>query len=150
MDFEVTTSKPAAPKKPGGTFQSMGLSRLVLKAVERKGYKLATPIQRKCIPPIMTGRDLVAMARTGSGKSAAFLLPLIHKLKMRQPKAEIRALVLAPTRELASQTYKFVREFTKYTNLISKLIIGGESISRDFETITSSPDILVATPSTLR
>lgn len=97
----------------------------------------------------MTGRDLVAMARTGSGKSAAFLLPLIHKLKMRQPKAEIRALVLAPTRELASQTYKFVREFTKYTNLISKLIIGGESISRDFETVTSSPDILVATPGRL-
>lgn len=150
MDFEqATVPKAAAPKKPGGTFQSMGLSRLVLKAVERKGYKLATPIQRKCIPPIMAGRDLVAMARTGSGKSAAFLLPLIDKLKIRQPKAEIRTLILAPTRELATQTYKFVREFTRYTNLISKLIIGGESINRDFETVTSSPDILVATPGRL-
>lgn len=141
--------KPTKTKKPGGTFQSMGLSRPVIKAVERKGYKLATPIQRKCIPPIMSGRDIVAMARTGSGKSAAFLLPLIDKLKIRQPKSDIRALVLSPTRELATQTFKFVREFTKYTNLISKLVIGGESISRDFETINSSPDILVATPGRL-
>lgn len=136
-------------KKPGGTFASMGLSRLVLKAVERKGYKLATPIQRRCIPAIMSGRDVVAMARTGSGKSAAFLLPLIDRLKIRQPKAEIRALILSPTRELATQTFKFVKEFSKYTNLVSKLIIGGESIGRDFETITSSPDILVATPGRL-
>lgn len=152
MDFEEPIDLPAksaTTKKPGGTFQSFGLSRPILKAVERKGYKLATPIQRKCIPPIMSGRDIVAMARTGSGKSAAFLLPLIDKLKIRQPKADIRALILSPTRELASQTYKFVREFTKYTNLISKLIIGGESISRDFETITSCPDILVATPGRL-
>ena len=142
-------STAAKTKKPGGTFQSMGLSRPILRAIERKGYKLATPIQRKCIPPIMEGRDVVAMARTGSGKSAAFLLPLIDKLKMRQPKVDIRGLILSPTRELATQTFKFVREFTKYTNLISKLIIGGESISRDFETITSSPDIIVATPGRL-
>lgn len=150
MDFEEEIiTKPAAPKKPGGTFASMGLSRLVLKAVERKGYKLATPIQRKCIPLIMSGKDVVAMARTGSGKSAAFLLPIIDKLKIRQPKADIRAIIVAPTRELATQTFKFVREFSKFTNLISKLIIGGESISRDFETITSCPDILVATPGRL-
>lgn len=152
MDFETKNDenfKNMPTKKPGGTFQSMGLSRLVLKAVERKGYKLATPIQRKCIPPIMSGRDVVAMARTGSGKSAAFLLPIIDKLKIRQPKADIRALILCPTRELATQTFKFVKEFSKFTNLVSKLIIGGESISRDFETITSSPDMLVATPGRL-
>lgn len=136
-------------KKPGGTFASMGLYQPVLKAVERKGYKLATPIQRKCIPPIREGKDVVAMARTGSGKSAAFLLPIIDKLKLRQPKAEIRALIISPTRELALQTLKFAREFTKFTNLTSKLIIGGESIGKDFETITSSPDILVATPGRL-
>uniref|UniRef100_A0A6G1SP84 RNA helicase n=1 Tax=Aceria tosichella TaxID=561515 RepID=A0A6G1SP84_9ACAR len=141
--------KSTKPKKPGGTFASMGLSRPVLKAIDRKGYKLATPIQRKCIPPIMLGKDLVAMARTGSGKSAAFLLPIIDRLKIRQPKAEIRALIISPTRELALQTLKFVRDFTKFTNLSSKMIIGGESINRDFETITSSPDILVATPGRL-
>ena len=127
----------------------MGLNRPVLKAVLRKGYKIPTPIQRKCIPPIMDGRDVVAMARTGSGKSAAFLLPLIHKLKIRHPKAEIRALILSPTRELAIQTLKFVREFTKYTDLVSKLVIGGESIGQDFETVTSRPDILIATPGRL-
>lgn len=137
------------PKKATGTFASMGLSRLVLKAILRKGYKLATPIQRKCIPPIMTGRDVVAMARTGSGKSAAFLLPIVDKLKLRQPKQGIRALIVSPTRELATQTFKFARDFSKYTNLVTKLIIGGDSISKDFETITSSPDILIATPGRL-
>lgn len=149
FDAEPDDAPKKVHKKPGGTFASMGLSRLVLKAVERKGYRLATPIQRKCIPPIMEGRDVVAMARTGSGKSAAFLLPLIDKLKIRQPKSAIRALVLSPTRELAMQSFKFVREFSKFTNLIPKLIIGGESISKDFETITSSPDILIATPGRL-
>lgn len=147
--LEIDGSKSSKAKKPGGTFASMGLSRPIIRAVERKGYKLATPIQRKCIPHIMQGKDVVAMARTGSGKSASFLLPLIDKLKMRQPKAEIRALVLSPTRELAMQTFRFVRDFAKYTNLTSKLIIGGESISRDFETITSRPDILIATPGRL-
>lgn len=151
MDSALTMVQepPKQVKKPGGTFASMGLSRLVLKAVERKGYKLATPIQRKCIPPIMTGRDVVAMARTGSGKSAAFLLPIIDRLKIRQPKSAVRALILSPTRELAMQTFKFAREFSKYTNLITKLIIGGESIGKDFETVTSSPDILIATPGRL-
>lgn len=136
-------------RKPGGTFASMALARPILRAVERKGYKLATPIQRKCIPPIMEGRDVVAMARTGSGKSAAFLLPLIDRLKIRQPKTEIRALVLAPTRELASQTLKFARDFTKFTNLVTKLIVGGQPIAQDFETILSAPDILLATPGRL-
>lgn len=138
-----------ATKKTGGTFATMGLSRLVLKAVERKGYKLATPIQRKCIPTIMEGRDVVAMARTGSGKSAAFLLPIIDKLKIRQPKSSIRVLIVSPTRELSMQTFKFAREFSKYTNLVIKYVIGGESIGKDFETITSCPDILIATPGRL-
>lgn len=147
--FDSSSSNEHPVKKPGGTFHSMNLSRPILKAVERKGYKLATPIQRKCIPPIMSGRDVVAMARTGSGKSAAFLLPLLDKLKIRQPKSAIRALILSPTREIALQTYRFTREFSKYTNLISCLIVGGESIAKDFEAITSSPDILVATPGRL-
>lgn len=147
VDIDVPVKRTV--RKSGGTFASMGLSRPVLNAVERKGYKLATPIQRKCIPPIMLGKDLVAMARTGSGKSAAFLLPIIDKLKIRQPKSTTRAIILSPTRELATQTFKFVKEFSRYTNLVSKLIIGGESIGKDFETITSSPDILVATPGRL-
>lgn len=148
LDGHEEDTKPKKMKKTA-CWHTMGFSRPVLKAIERKGYKLATPIQRKCIPPIVEGRDVVAMARTGSGKSAAFLLPIIDKLKIRQPKSEIRALILSPTRELATQTFKFVREFSKFTNLISKLIIGGESISRDFETVTSCPDILVATPGRL-
>lgn len=150
MDLlQESQAQPAKAPKKGGTFACMGLARPILKAVERKGYKLATPIQRKCIPAILTGRDVVAMARTGSGKSAAFLLPLIDRLKIRQPKTEIRALVLSPTRELAMQTFKFAREFTKFTNLVSKLIIGGESLEKDFKIMTECPDILVATPGRL-
>lgn len=143
------SSELKGPKKATASFASMGLSRLVQKAILRKGYKLATPIQRKCIPPIMLGRDVVAMARTGSGKSAAFLLPMVDKLKARQAKEGIRALVISPTRELATQTFKFAREFSKYTTLVPKIIIGGESISQDFETMSSSPDILIATPGRL-
>lgn len=153
MDFlvpeeteEATLAKPAV-KKPGGTFRSMELWPPMLKNVEKR-YKLATPIQRKCIPPIMAGRDVVAMARTGSGKTAAFLLPLIHRLRVKR-QTDIRALIISPTRELATQTEKFVKDFTKNTGLRHGIIIGGGSIGHDFDTITKCPDILVATPGRL-
>jgi len=82
----------------------------VLKGVLRRGYKQPTPIQRKTIPIIIGGKDVVAMARTGSGKTAAFLIPMLQKLKCRCPKAGARALLIAPTRELALQTLKFTKE----------------------------------------
>ena len=90
----------------------------------QKGYKQPTPIQRKTIPLIMEGRDVVGMARTGSGKTAAFVLPLIERLKLRQP-GGVRAVILSPSRELALQTYKQVKEFSHGTNLQSIVLIGG-------------------------
>ena len=93
----------------------MGLSNEVFKAVIRKGYKVPTPIQRKTIPLILEGRDVVAMARTGSGKTACFLVPLFERLKARSAKAGARALVLSPTRELALQTLRFAKELGKFT-----------------------------------
>lgn len=81
----------------------MGLTFPVLKGITRRGYNVPTPIQRKTIPLIMEGRDVVAMAKTGSGKTACYLIPLFEKLKQRQAKSGARALILSPTRELAIQ-----------------------------------------------
>lgn len=92
-------------KKKSGGFHSFGLSASIIKGIKKKGYKVPTPIQRKTIPLILQGRDVVAMARTGSGKTACFLLPMFEKLQHRFPKTRFgaRALILTPTRELALQ-----------------------------------------------
>lgn len=94
----------------------------------------------------LEGRDVVAMARTGSGKTACFLIPLFEKLKTRQAKSGARALVLSPTRELALQTSKFIKELGKFTGLKSALILGGDSMDNQFSAIHGNPDIIVATP----
>lgn len=136
-------------KAKSGGFQSMGLSQSVLKAILRKGYKVPTPIQRKAMPLIMQGVDVVAMARTGSGKTAAFLVPMYEKLKAHSAKSGARALILSPTRELALQTYKFAREFGRFTDLNITLILGGDKMEKQFEALHSSPDIIIATPGRL-
>uniref|UniRef100_A0A6Q2ZA50 ATP-dependent RNA helicase DDX54 n=1 Tax=Esox lucius TaxID=8010 RepID=A0A6Q2ZA50_ESOLU len=115
-------------KKKSGGFQSMGLSYPVFKGVMKKGYKVPTPIQRKTIPVILDGKDVVAMARTGSGKTAAFLVPMFEKLKAPQAQTGARALILTPTRELALQTMKFTKELGKFTGLKTALILGGDRI----------------------
>lgn len=84
----------------------MGLTPWLLKSIRRKGYRLPTPIQRRAIPIILQGNDVIGMARTGSGKTAAFVIPLLHKLAAHAPKAGARGLILSPTRELALQTHK--------------------------------------------
>ncbi|CEP15963.1 hypothetical protein [Parasitella parasitica] len=135
-------------KKSGG-FQSMGLSNPVFKAVIHKGFKVPTPVQRKCIPLILQGDDVVGMARTGSGKTAAFLIPMLEKLKVHSAKTGARGLVLSPSRELALQTQKVCKELMKYTDLRSGCIVGGDSLDEQFEMIASNPDILIATPGRL-
>ena len=91
-------------KKKGGGFQSFNLSPFLFKAVMAKGYKVPTPIQRKTIPSLLEGHNIVAMARTGSGKTAAFLIPVIERLKAHSLIVGTRAVILSPTRELAMQT----------------------------------------------
>ena len=97
--------------------ETMGLSEVVLKGIRRKGYRLPTPIQRKTLPLILQGVDLVGMARTGSGKTAAFVIPLLERLKEHALKAGARAVILAPTRELTLQTHKVVKELGRHTDL---------------------------------
>lgn len=88
----------------------------------------------------------MAMAKTGSGKTACFLIPLFEKLKQRDPSSEPRALILSPTRELAIQTFKFFKELGKFMDLKVALVLGGDSINSQFSAIHSNPDVIVATP----
>jgi len=139
----------AKKKKTGGGFESMEIIPEVFRAVKRKGYKMPTPIQRKAIPPALEGRDVVAMARTGSGKTAAFLIPVLSKMRTHSLKAGARCVVLAPTRELALQTYKFATELAKFTNLRCAAVVGGDSMEAQFDDLSNNPDLIVATPGRL-
>uniref|UniRef100_A0A7N8XI99 RNA helicase n=1 Tax=Mastacembelus armatus TaxID=205130 RepID=A0A7N8XI99_9TELE len=136
-------------KKKSGGFQSMGLSYPVYKGVMKKGYKVPTPIQRKTIPVILDGKDMVAMARTGSGKTAAFLVPMFEKLKAPHAQTGARALILTPTRELALQTMKFTKELGKFTGLKTALILGGDRMDDQFAALHENPDIIIGTPGRL-
>ncbi|PVD32687.1 hypothetical protein C0Q70_08132 [Pomacea canaliculata] len=132
-------------KKKSGGFQAMGLSHAVYKGVTRKGYKVPTPIQRKAIPVILEGKDVVAMARTGSGKTAAFVVPMLEKLQEHSAKGA-RAIILSPTRELAVQTLKFTKELGKFTGLRAAVILGGDKMEEQFSALHENPDIIIATP----
>jgi len=149
-ETEIDTSKLVQEanrkKKKSGGFQSMGLSQEVWKGVIKKGYKVPTPIQRKTVPLIMDGKDVVAMARTGSGKTAAFLLPMFERLKARTAKSGARALVLSPTRELALQTLRFCKELGRFTGLTYSCVLGGDAMEKQFAEIHTNPDVIFATP----
>ncbi|KAF7233804.1 hypothetical protein EG68_08482 [Paragonimus skrjabini miyazakii] len=129
---ELVTSMNRKKKKSGG-FQVMGFSHSIFKGLVRKGYKLPTPIQRKTIPVILTGRDVVAMARTGSGKTAAFLLPMLEKLQRHR------------AGNANSQFYKR----GKFTGLIAAVVLGGDRMEDQFAALHSCPDIIIATPGRL-
>ncbi|KAK4693398.1 ATP-dependent RNA helicase DDX54/DBP10, partial [Lecanoromycetidae sp. Uapishka_2] len=132
--------------KKGGGFQAMGLNAHLLKAITRKGFSVPTPIQRKTIPLVLDGQDVVGMARTGSGKTAAFVVPMIEKLKSHSAKIGARALIMSPSRELALQTLKVVKELGKGTDLKCVLLVGGDSLEEQFSFMSANPDIIIATP----
>jgi ATP-dependent RNA helicase DDX54/DBP10 len=114
--------------KKGGGFQAMGLNGALLKAITRKGFSVPTPIQRKAIPIVLDGQDVVGMARTGSGKTAAFVIPMIEKLKTHSVKVGARGIIMSPSRELALQTLKVVKELGRGTDLRTILLVGGDSL----------------------
>lgn len=115
---ELKRKQKQEKKSKSGGFESLRLSPNVYKAIKKKGYRVPTPIQRKTMPLILAGHDVVAMARTGSGKTAAFLVPMLEKLQQHVPQAGVRALILSPTRDLALQTLKFTQELGKFTGLL--------------------------------
>lgn len=130
------------------TFEDFKLNRQLLNAIEEAGYEKPTPIQLKAIPIIMGGHDVMGIAQTGTGKTAAFLLPILMKVKYAQGENP-RALILAPTRELAMQIEEHISLLAKYTDLRHTVIYGGLGPKTQIETINKGIDILVATPKRL-
>ena len=127
-------------------FKELGLCPEILQAIEDLGYEDATPIQIKAIPAILKGRDMVGSAQTGTGKTAAFALPALHRLA--KP-GGCRALALAPTRELAIQIEENFRKYGKYLGLNMALLYGGVKYGKQLEELGNKPDIIVATPGRL-
>ncbi len=133
-------------------FESLGLSSSLLSAIKDNGYEAPTPIQQKAIPLILDGQDLMGLAQTGTGKTAAFGLPLIERLLAEPQRAApkgTRALILAPTRELVNQIAKNLISFLKTTPLRVTSVVGGVSINGQIKRLSKGTDILVATPGRL-
>jgi len=140
------------------SFTTLGLSDAILRAVTEQGYTSPTPIQAQAIPAVLNGGDLLAGAQTGTGKTAGFTLPILHRLSTDKIGAAqtnktaarvVRALILTPTRELAAQVEESVRLYGKYTHLNSAVIFGGVGINPQIKQLKHGVDILVATPGRL-
>src|SRR5476651_2515423 len=134
------------------TFASLGLIEPLLRALEGLGYQTPTPVQAQAIPPVLAGRDLMAAAQTGTGKTAGFALPLLQRLTMEGPKVapnSVRALVLVPTRELAEQVHESIRQYAEHLPLSTYAVYGGVSINPQMMKLRKGVDVLVATPGRL-
>ena len=129
-------------------FKSLGLHPLLVRATAELGYTEPTPVQAGAIPPALTGRDVIATAQTGTGKTAAFLLPVLHRL-IDLPRGGTRALVLSPTRELAEQISDVCRGLAKHTKLQSALVVGGRPMGPQERALRAGVDVIVATPGRL-
>ncbi|WP_309625277.1 DEAD/DEAH box helicase [Methylibium sp.] len=137
------------------SFQELGLAEPLLKAISDVGYDTPTPIQKQAIPAVMLGGDLLAGAQTGTGKTAGFVLPMLHRL-MAAPavrdtkgRSPVRALILTPTRELAAQVEESVRVYGKHAKLTSMVMFGGVGMQPQIDKLRRGVDILVATPGRL-
>ncbi|ATY60217.1 dead box ATP-dependent rna helicase [Cordyceps militaris] len=144
--FRKSSNLKGRTVKKGGGFQAMGINANLLKAIARKGFSVPTPIQRKTIPLVLDRKDVVGMARTGSGKTAAFVIPMIERLRAHSAQFGSRALIMSPSRELAIQTLKVVKELSRGTDLKAVLLVGGDSLEEQFGFMAANPDIVIATP----
>ena len=137
------------------TFDDLNLAPAIMKAVREQGYETPTPIQAQAIPAVLQGQDLLAGAQTGTGKTAAFTLPMLQRLSQQAaPKSKfggkgVRALVLTPTRELAAQVEESIRQYGKYLDLNSTVVFGGVGMNPQIDRIKRGVDFLVATPGRL-
>ena len=128
------------------TFDNLGLSAPILQSIHDVGFEHPTPIQSAVIPPALEGRDIIALAQTGSGKTAAFVIPLAEKF---QHGGGLRALIVSPTREIALQTQAFLELFGKNHDLKAACLIGGVKMKGQMSALAEKPDIIVATPGRL-
>ncbi|HEY7773574.1 MAG TPA: DEAD/DEAH box helicase [Marinagarivorans sp.] len=132
-------------------FEDLGLDAAILTAVTEQGYTTPSPIQAQAIPPILEGRDVMAAAQTGTGKTAGFTLPILHRLSLGQKAGanQVRALILTPTRELAAQVADNVQSYSAHLPLSSTVVFGGVKINPQMMRLRRGADVLVATPGRL-
>lgn len=142
-----TFERPRASKETM-TFHSFGLHPHLLKALDDLGFSEPTPIQSQAIPPLLQGRDVIAAAATGSGKTAAFLLPILHHL-LHHPAPGTRALVLAPTRELAAQIAEHLAALARHTSIRGAAIYGGVGMEPQVRALKRGVEVVIATPGRL-
>ncbi|MCG3670754.1 DEAD/DEAH box helicase [Aliarcobacter butzleri] len=134
------------------SFSNLGLCKEILRAIKEEGYTTPTPIQSKSIPVILSKKDVLAAAQTGTGKTAGFTLPLLQRLKdsnLKDKKTQVRALILTPTRELAAQVAQSVETYGKYLPFKSAVIFGGVGINPQKALLKKGVDIIIATPGRL-
>lgn len=131
------------------SFASLGLSTELLRAISEENYNQPTPIQRQAIPAILTGKDIMAAAQTGTGKTAGFTLPILQRLQGKPAENKTRALILTPTRELAAQVGDSVKAYGKYLPYKTAVVFGGVKINPQIARVRQGADIIVATPGRL-
>jgi len=129
-------------------FKEFGIKKDILNAIRKAGYEEATPIQEQSIPVIMEGRDVIGLAQTGTGKTAAFALPILNSIEFRK-RARVRALILTPTRELAIQTFENFKKYGRYMDLKTVCLYGGAKKGNQLSQLKRGADIIVATPGRL-
>jgi len=130
------------------TFETLGLAPEILRALERRGYREPTPIQRQAIPAVLAGNDVIGSAQTGTGKTAAFLLPILQRLAGGR-RGTLRALVLVPTRELAQQVLQNAEVYGRHLDLTSTAIYGGVGMEPQTQALARGVDVVIATPGRL-
>ncbi|WP_424338557.1 DEAD/DEAH box helicase [Henriciella sp.] len=146
-DTDLTDEQTDTPKT---TFAALGLGAKILQAIEEAGYDSPTPIQAEAIPHVLLGGDVTGIAQTGTGKTAAFVLPMIHRLEQGRARARMpRTLILAPTRELAAQVAENFEKYGKHLKLNMALLIGGVSFKDQEQKLMRGVDVLIATPGRL-
>jgi len=131
------------------SFDSLGLNAELLRAIQDQGYTQPTPVQQKAIPAVLEGRDVMASAQTGTGKTAAFTLPLLQKLSEQTGDRQLRVLILTPTRELAAQVNENLRAYARHLPIRSLEVFGGVNINPQIDKLRRGIDVLIATPGRL-
>ena len=130
------------------SFTVFNFNNKIAAAIKNSGYTSPTPIQQKAIPPVLAGQDIMGLAQTGTGKTAAFVLPILQRL-MKGPRKKVRALIIAPTRELAEQTHQYIGRMAGQTGLTSAVIYGGVGKRAQIRQLRNSAEIIVACPGRL-
>jgi ATP-dependent RNA helicase RhlE len=146
-DMEQVTTETERPSEPALSFESLGLSEEVLQAVRDAGYREPTPIQREAIPLVLKGRDVIGLAQTGTGKTAAFTLPLVNLL-LNGPR-RTRVVVLTPTRELCMQVEQSIQNYSRHSQLSVVAVFGGVPLEPQQKALRAGVDVIVATPGRL-